>query len=100
MVVFVFVGVHEGVDVLAVPVVFVAWCWRDWFGCPGFPLVAEPCGESWDLPLRHVAVVDGSPVASDGGLEAGELDRVLGDRLDEVPCFAFDLAAFAPVVPG
>lgn len=94
MVVFVLMWIHELVDVFAVPGVLVLARGCDGFRRPCLPLVAEPCGESWDLPLWHVAVVDGSPVASDGGLESGELDRVLGDRLDEVPRFAFGLAAF------
>ena len=81
MVVFVLMWIHELVDVVAVPGVVVAWLACGWFWSPGLPLVAEPCGESWDLPLWHLAVVDGALVAADRGLEAGELDWVLGDRL-------------------
>lgn len=94
MVVCVLVWIHELVDVFAVPGVLVAWCWRDWFGCPGLPLVAEPCVEPWDVAAADLAVVDGVLVAAERGLEAGEFDGVSGDGRVQGSGFDFGLAAF------
>ena len=74
MVVFVLVWIHELVDVFAVPVVLVDWRRRDWLGRPGFPLVAEPCVEPWDVAAADLAVVDGVLVAAERGLESGQFD--------------------------
>ena len=94
MVVFVFVGVHEPVDVFAVPGVAVWSGWCGGFGCPGLPLVAEPCVEPWDVSRADLAVVDGSPVSADGGLESGELGGVLGDFRVQASGFEVGFAAF------
>lgn len=94
MVVFVLMRIHELVDVFAGPGVLVAWCWRDWLGRPCLPLVAEPCVEPWDLARWDAAVVDGSLVAAERGLEPGELDGVSGDGRVQVSRFGFGLAAF------
>lgn len=94
MVVFVLMRIHEPVDVFAVPGVLVTWCWRDWFGSPCLPLVAEPCVEPWDVAAVDLAVVDGALVAAERGLEAGEFDGVSGDGRVQGSGFDFGLAAF------
>ena len=94
MVVFVLMRIHELVDVFAVPGVLVDWRRRDWLGCPGFPLVAEPCVEPWDVAVADLAVVDGVLVAAERGLESGEFDGVSGDGRVQGSGFGFGLAAF------
>lgn len=94
MVVFVLMWIHELVDVFAVPGVLVLACWRDGFGRPCLPLVAEPCVEPWNVAGADLSVVDGVLVAAERGLEAGEFDGIPGDGRVQGSGFDFGLAAF------